>query len=233
MSMDRIRARLAKLLAVAGDAAATPGEVENALKLARAIMAEHHLSAEQVTAEEPMECAGVSLDRQVMPGWVKLLASFVAKLVGGVDPMMVRMFPGPRPCVAVEFAGRASDVKLAAHIFRTLQAAIQAASVSRGYGSVWAGRGRAYGYGFVLGLAKGLMKAKVGESNALVLVESRKTAEARAFALATAGGNLPDATRATKPTDKGAMAVGFADGVAHHVDVSKPPAGMLVGGGGV
>lgn len=83
MSDDRTINRIKKLLALAGDAAASDGERDNALRMAYATMAKHNLELHQVQGQPdaPQEARVEKVAKDVYGRpWSITLASYVAKL---------------------------------------------------------------------------------------------------------------------------------------------------------
>ena len=237
MNSERIKARLAKLLRVASDSSASPGEVENALKLAGELMAEHHLSPEDVADgagdEQPMGSVTVKLRTATFPRWRGMLANFAADVVGGVLSLKgVKWDAEGRRCCRLEFVGRADEAAMAGWTYELLVRAIMEKAAERKLGKVDAGKGAAYAYGFVLGLAfarRAAMRAlRAGSATAamqqsqLAVVVDAKVAAAEQWAAAEHVTPIRKEPKVKPMGVRAEMTLGVMDGRVHQVQVERP-----------
>lgn len=169
-----IRDRIRKLLALAENDGAAAGEIENALRFADRLMAEHNLTRAQVieadgharAAElERMDRVSIHANGAKHSTWEGQLARYVCELIGGVyvysdSPAPVYAAPGicrfdanGRRVIGARycFYGDAEGIQVAADTFRELSTLIAAMARLR-YGSVMKGDGAVYALGFVCGL---------------------------------------------------------------------------------
>lgn len=198
-TVENVKARIRKLLNLAENNAATEGEVANAVAFAQRLMAEHHLSEDQVREGYQPNAHEVMADLEKLTmlqmatygqgeklaSWERTLASFVAKLIGSVGVYLngtvrVRtaagtlLFDAQGKVVergSVKFYGEAEEVRLACELYADLGATI-AAMARLQYGGVFRGEGRSYADGFVAGLYTKLSTAEkqaAGENTALAL----------------------------------------------------------------
>lgn len=195
---DSVKARIRKLLQLAENDAATDGEISNAIAFAQRLMAEHHLSEEQVKEGDPVNLHAVQADLEKLTmlrlaafgqgeklaSWEVTLSMFVSKLVGGVGvygsgARTVRTATGTimfdsrgRSMVrsTVTFYGADEDVRLAQQLYVDIATTI-AAMARLKFGGAFRGEGRSYGDGFVAGL-----QTKLREATAASAAESKSLA---------------------------------------------------------
>lgn len=233
-NLDRVKDRIRKMLNLAKDDSAAAGEIDNALRFAQQLMAQHHLSEDDIVEGEPMPVFDpikaeygrtfVSVGKKIY-AWEDSLSGFCAKFVGGVKVYNdcgehlartangVAMLENGKPVWAkrVAFYGVAEDSQLAAELFHELRTTI-IASARLKFGSVYKGDGGAYSEGFVQGLNTKLATARDEErrianeagGRALMIVGSRS---AIVFAKAEAAEKF-----ATAPRDKGGLALKLYSG---------------------
>ena len=171
-----IKDRIRKLLNVAKDDAATDGEIDNALRFAKAMMDRHHLDESDLIEEPEDQWRAIeAADRDrvftsiggCFHAWESYLATFCAEFVGGVgvyrDPDKSRIARGPRgivifneqdePYKAVRFCfyGIAEDALMAAELFHELWLTIRSMARLR-WGGSYKKDGGYYAQGFVMGL---------------------------------------------------------------------------------
>lgn len=169
-SLDSIKRKLAKLLKLGEDAAATDGEITNALAIATRLMAEHQLTRDDIdlTAADP--AARLALGRHFAFGksrklttWELQLSSFVSAFIGGVNdyctaPMPVRRNgiadPTGSTASAIAFYGADDAARCAVEMFEELRDAIATMAIVR-----WGGWAKGDGAKYALGFAMGLIKA--------------------------------------------------------------------------
>ena len=167
--IDRIKDKLAKLLRLGEDTAATDGEIQNALNLATQMMAKHQLTREDIDTSAPDPIARVTLGRHFAfakstkaTTWESQLSSFVKHFIGSVsiyttvatvrrNGLVEMAGDDPRRAAAFVFYGSDDDARCAAAMFEELRDAIATMAIIRWGG--WArGDGNAYAFGFVTGL---------------------------------------------------------------------------------
>lgn len=82
---DRIKSRVRKLLNLANDQSAAEGEIENALRYARALMDQHHLDEadlDEEVREERMAQMIATCGGSKMSAWESALAHAIVKVIG-------------------------------------------------------------------------------------------------------------------------------------------------------
>lgn len=183
MSKERVIERIRKLLTLAGDTSATQGEIENAMRFAQRLMAEHEIAEHEAQAQggedrvDPR--APIRTDdytRRTVPGgseraatWEGWLGSYLADLVGGIGVYINKREGATRRengigvrVVGYCFYGDPEACELAADLWAELRETI-ATSAVMGYGGCYRGEGRAYAEGFVLGLIEKLREERAAE----------------------------------------------------------------------
>lgn len=199
MDNQRIIDRVKKLLAMTGEHGATDGEVQVAMNKAHSLMAEYHLSVEDL-GHEPADdyekiknaekghsksFAGTSLF-----GWEQYLAMFVSKFVG--VPVYktseqeiarkngIAILKNGKPYLAkcFVFYGLAEDAAIASSLYDELRSLISTMAFAK-WGTVYKGDGGVYAEGFVSGLntkleeSIKLEKKEATTSTAMVLISRR------------------------------------------------------------
>lgn len=164
MNIDRIKRRIRALLNLAEGDGASEGEIDNAMRLAAGLMAEHQLTQADLEAEaqaaqscgapEPtMGTADSLCGTSKCSTWERTLAAAVVLLVGSVKCYMTDVESRSGSIFrsetrkAARFFGAAEDAKIAAELFDEWRSVIGAMAVGR-FGSVWKGDGAMYSYGF-------------------------------------------------------------------------------------
>jgi len=207
MNLDRVKDTIAKLLNLAKNDAATEGEVNNAMRFARKLMNEHHLTEEDcveqdLSPEERVARATCAMHSCFsfgpnMANWEGTLAVFVTQFVGGVkvfrqacqDRRVNGIVPSGKTATATKFNfyGIDEDAAYAVQLFGELCMLI-AAMARLKWGGVFRGPGRAYAEAFVSGLYEQIRAAdaeqSVSDSRALVVRRNALVAakESRAVA---------------------------------------------------
>lgn len=254
MSIERIKDRIRKLLNTAADDAATEGEVDNALRAARALLFAHHLEESDLEEDEER---GVTFGRSKVHEthrktafWQGQLAQFIGRFIGSVDcyrdqEELVRNERGhaereadgsPKYRRTIVFYGPAEDCLLACELYGDLLLTI-AGMAELKWGSQWTIPGREYCEGFVQGLNERVKKADAqlsndAQSRALVvrsnqaLVELRENAK-RWLEEETGCRLRKVSRRRTARHDAEARAEGRADG--RQTDVSAERKSKLAG----
>jgi|GEM_PF-5963125 len=197
--IDRIKAKLAKLIRLSDDEGATDGEIANALRMANEIMAKHQLTRDDIDTDADDPVARVAMGRTTVfckganaTTWEASLSQFVCEFIGSVgcytEPKValrkkgLAMLNGTGRThgTAIRFYGSADDADAAADLFEELRDAVAMMAVAR-WGSWARGDGGAYAEGFVSGLsakhkeAKRQLIASNEQTHALIL-QSDKTA---------------------------------------------------------
>lgn len=172
--ITRIKDKLAKLLRLGEDTAASEGEIQNALTLATQLMAKHQLTRDDIdtTAADPV--AKVALGRHfafckgaTLSTWESSLTFFVTAFIGSVSCYNAGKQPirrsgiadffagtvdsGAREAIAIAFYGADEDARCAVALFEELRDAVSTMALIR-WGGWLRGEGGAYAYGFVAGL---------------------------------------------------------------------------------
>jgi hypothetical protein len=173
-NIDRVKEKLAKLLRLGEDTAASEGEIQNALNLATQMMAKHQLTREDIDMSAADPIAKVQLGRHfafckgsTLTTWESNLTSFVKNFIGSVScynagKMPIRrngiatdFFGGAgdsaREAIAIAYYGSDDDARCAVSMFEELRDAIATMALIR-WGGWMRGDGGAYAYGFVCGL---------------------------------------------------------------------------------
>lgn len=193
--IDNIKAKVGKMLSLAGDQSASQGEIKNALTMATSMMAKYNLTREDIdnSKENPIEevqygkRTAFSLSKKTF-NWESQLVMFIARFVGTVkvyrdggihmnrkNGMVVTDEKGnPVMSKSFVFYGCDDDCEIAVELFDELKIAIQMAAIIR-FGSWAKGDGGAYCEGFVSGLrethTKEVLKLKSdSQTNAMILV---------------------------------------------------------------
>lgn len=179
--INRIKDKLAKLLRLGDDNAATQGEIDNALTLATQMMAKYQLTRDDIdlTAADPTAtvalgrhfafCKGINIST-----WEIAIFNFVCEFIGSVTAykagkMPVRkngiadFFGAPaqeaRQACALAFYGGDDDARCAVELFEELSQAISTMAIIRWGG--WArGDGASYAYGFASAIREANSKAR-------------------------------------------------------------------------
>lgn len=197
--------KIRKLMAIAGDGAASEAEIENALRHAQRMMDAHHLTEADLAHEPQDDFAAVdratfnryrSFVGSKVYHWEGLLASYVAMLVGigvyteglqivrknGVVQFNER---GKRYVgVPLVFYGIDEDAQLATQLYDELRLMIASMARLR-WGQVYRGEGGAYCDGFVSGLILKLDESRESEKEAAqkLLADSTDTNRSHALIL--------------------------------------------------
>lgn len=173
-NISRIKEKLAKLLRLGEDTAATDGEIQNALNLATQMMAKHQLTRDDIDLSAVDPTAKVSLGRHfafckgtTLSTWESCLSIFVTNFIGSVSCYNAGKMPirkngiaadffgpspdSPREAIAIAYYGSDDDARCAASMFEELRDAIATMALIR-WGGWLRGDGGAYAYGFVSGL---------------------------------------------------------------------------------
>ncbi len=174
-SMARIVERIKKMRRVAANAAATEGEIENAMRMASTMMLQHNIADADI--QEEVADNGNAFGRIAVfvnglrcAAWEMSLAMYIAELFGNV--FCFNDYGGRRG--RASFYGPIDSVEQAADLFRELL--IEIATLARlKYGGYAKGQGASYAEGFVAGLRAILH----GVNHSPAIIESSRTLRAR------------------------------------------------------
>jgi hypothetical protein len=179
--ITRIKDKLAKLLRLGEDTAASQGEIDNALTLATQMMAKYQITREDIDTSAADPTAKVTLGRHTafckganLATWELILSNFVCDFIGSVKAydsgkQTVRRagiadFFGAtngeaRQAASRVFYGSDEDARCAVDLFEELSQAIATMAIIRWGG--WArGDGAAYAGGFATALRDANRKAR-------------------------------------------------------------------------
>jgi hypothetical protein len=197
-NIDRIREKLAKLLALGENSAASQGEIDNALTLAAAMMAKHSLTRDDIDMSALDPIARVAYGRHwafskgvSLATWELVLNNFVLEFIGTIKVYSMQKMPVRRNGIAetdgkgnvrlacgLAYYGCDEDAACAATMFEELRDAAATMALIRWGG--WArGDGAAYAEGFALGIKAANSKAKLAlmqgdsQTTALMLVSEK------------------------------------------------------------
>lgn len=253
--IDRIKEKLAKLLKLGEDSAATEGEIANALNIATQMMARHQLTRDDINLEADDPLAKLQFGRHFAFSkaskatlWEKILSPFVKSVIGSVDCYLEAGLPvrrngiaemqagEVRTATAFVFYGPDEDAACAAAMFEELRDAISTMALIR-WASWQTGSGRAYAYGFVIGLkraaADAVLKLKSCDNATTALIlQSEKTSllivdASREWLTKKHGVKLSPGRKTTlnfkEDNARKALAEGLADGRNYEVDKPVVP----------
>lgn len=199
MNDNKIREKLAKMLALASDGNATQGEIDNALAMATQMMVKYNLTRDDIdmSQADPIKNVRYATNQAYtlspkLYAWEGSLAMFICKFIGTVECYVQRgKFPkringfqqfdgdgNPLHTCLITFYGAEDDCEIAVSLYHELQKAIQMAAIVR-YGVWTRGDGGVYCEGFVQGLKdaniREIQKLKDcdAQTNALILVSEK------------------------------------------------------------
>jgi hypothetical protein len=174
--IDRIKDKLAKLLRLGEDTAASEGEIQNALNLATQLMARHQLTRDDIDTSAPDPMAKVAMGRHFafckgskLTSWENQISHFVKTFIGSVSCYVAGQMPvrkngiaadffggagEPRTAQAVAFYGSDEDARCAVALFEELRDAIATMAIVR-----WGGWARGDGFAYAFGFSQGLIDA--------------------------------------------------------------------------
>lgn len=219
-SMARIIERIKKMRKVAANAAATEGEIENAMRMASTMMLQHNIADEDL--KEVAEDLGNAFGRIAIfvnglrcASWESSLAIYISQLFGNVFSFSDS---GGRRA-RVSFYGPIDSVEQAVELYRELL--VEIATLARlKYGGYAKGRGASYAEGFVAGL----MSILQGVDQPPAIIESSRALKARIerdakeWLRVECGISLvKQSSSGRSGYDPGAAAVGRADGKTRNV----------------
>lgn len=177
--------RIKKMMRLAEDKGASEGEVDNALRFAKKIMAEYDLSEADIILDEARPDAindVVEMDLVAQAGDIHEIEKVMARVIDVVCStkhyFTSKYVPGPkgRPSfkrVAVLY-GMARDVAVGKYLFVELMVTLRAMARNH-FGKGWSDTHRSYGKGFAMRLHERALAMKhepvVGSSTAIVLAK--------------------------------------------------------------
>ena len=174
-SMARIVERIKKMRKVAANAAATEGEIENAMRMASTMMMQHNIADEDLQDESEDQGNAFGRIAVLVNGlrrvaWEGQLAMYIAELFGNVFCYNDRGGHRGR----ISFYGPIDSVEQAAELFQELL--IEIATLARlKYGGYAKGRGASYAEGFVAELSAILR----GVNHSPAIIQSSRTLRAK------------------------------------------------------
>lgn len=233
--IETIRSRVQKLLAVAANEAATPGEKSNAMRMASALMRRYNIERHEVedTREEYGSVEIETLWTRLTP-WESTLANFVASYV--VPSCWVvsskNRAKGPIGQSRITFVGLGPDPETARATFVQLRDSLISQCTAR-YGQAVRGEGRSYAVGFVSGLFVAAREAAQAETNveevkAALIRTDMLTTRSRDWYLAQKEGiRLRSASNRIGGLDSDAFSRGREDGMVADRSKRHPISGRL------
>lgn len=192
---EKIKARVRKLLNLAGDAGAFDGEIDAAMNAAEQLMTQYQLDrAECEAAEVKQGHSPVTMGKSTaatygasMSTWESTLAVAVSSLVGTVKHFSKReerksgVFAAKKWGAVVVFYGPEDDSRLASELFEEWSGAIATIAVGK-YKGCFRGDGGSYAMGFASALcdkakanARERARLTTPSTTALVLVGSDRS----------------------------------------------------------
>lgn len=189
MTLDNVRKTVADLLRLAENDAASQGEVDNAVKFARRLMEQHHLTEDDCRQADPNAPRELVMGKTEVYGynvrmiwWERNLAGWVRDVIGSIEamqalsPRAIRNDAGiylADKC-PITFYGPVEEVTLARDIYRQMYNVITAMAKLR-FGVIVRGAGRSYAEGFVSGMFKAFEESRrqdklsAPQTNALIV----------------------------------------------------------------
>ena len=177
--LDKIKVKITKLISLAEDVSASPGEIENAVAAATRLMAQNNLTRDDIDLNDEADpTKSVKLGRHCaisktysIKAWEHSLADFVCEFIGYVTYYSEGPMPLKRNGIAILddkgnlrkgcliwFYGSDDDCVAAVELFEELRDTITIMAVTR-YGAWSRGDGAVYAQGFCSGLRKYHQKA--------------------------------------------------------------------------
>lgn len=167
---DAVLERIRKMLALANDGAASVGEIENAVKMARELMTKYGVEEGDLNTHDPSSKISeeIAAKRCGWSGWEQRLVSAVEQIcdVRG----FFRKYSRHRTDIC--FLGFPADVAVACELFPALLVSIKAcARMTITEGTGWHFRHRSFAEGFVKGLFEQAtrMKRQAVQTHAIIL----------------------------------------------------------------
>lgn len=167
MNRESIVERVRKMVALARDNAASPGEIENAMKLARELMTKYGIEDGEV--EPAQQQATINrADSASRAGWARWEQSLINVVTNVCDVKAVLNHSGRK--VTIQFVGFPADVAVACALYPALLASIRVCARMQ-FGQGWNFHHRSFAEGFIAGLSKQARQAKQAaqQANAIIL----------------------------------------------------------------
>lgn len=192
---SNVKSLLKKLFAVAENDASTDGEIDNALRAAKVLMAKHQIERDDVFEDESgkiqVNVKYGQVDRYSMfaaiTAWENFLANFIQGFVPGsawfrTGGQILRNHAGmaKRKATKITFYGPTTDVEFCGEIWDEVNLVIQAAARLRFGNALARGEAAAYAEGFAVSLYKSNQRE---EKRLLNTDPSAKTSDSRALAV--------------------------------------------------
>jgi len=246
-NIDRIKDKLAKLLRLGENSAATDGEIDNALRMAAELMAKHQLTRDDIDTNAADPIAKVTVGRHYaftkggnLTTWENLIQHFVCEFIESVACYNAGKMQAHRNGIAIEggrtanalvFYGSDDDARAAVALFEELRDAISTMAIIR-WGSWARSDGAAYAYGFAQGIRDANKKAKrelleIDSTTCALIIKSNETSQAivakgKTWLAATHGVQLKTKTRRSSSFSSSnassAMSEGRRDGSNYNVN---------------
>ena len=154
---EKIVERIKKLLRLAGDDGAAEGEIENAMRFAKKLMAEHNLEEHAIVLEEDVDDVAARIVDQMIysvanavPRWKRDLAQIAAKVCGcriyWNTQFDIGAASGGRKCI--HLYGMEEDCAVATALFRELCVTLQTLARVR-CGKGWTASHGSYAIGVI------------------------------------------------------------------------------------
>lgn len=225
IDLEFVVTRISKLLAMAADAGASQAERESAARHAAALLERYQLTLDDVRSQQTDELIKDVDHVQAQCLWLLRLAGVVGEFVGTVASFVSARGHGRK----LIWAGRASQVSLASHLWWSLSLHLKAEATAR-YGSFRLGRGKDFCDGFVAGVAETVRQSRQHQTSSGQQLVVRAKQEAQAFAerALADGGHRVKGERKLKldvPSDfdgRAAFACGFRSGRAASLSKAAP-----------
>lgn len=220
-------------------AAASEGEIQNALNLATRMMAKHQLTRDDIDTSAADPTAKVAMGRHFafckganLSTWESILTHFIKSFIGSVSCYNAGKIPirkngiateiftqgQPRTAQAVCFFGSDDDARCAVELFEELRDAIATMAITR-----WGGWARGDGFAYAFGFAQGISDA---HTTALAIVSKARDwlAETHGVRLQTKASRRRITLRGNSGT---ALSEGRRDGSSYQV--SRPGRNPRIG----
>lgn len=207
---DNIIERVKKMLSLANDAAASEGEVENALRLARKLMTQYGIEDAQLdsrSTDSTNVIRETSATRSGFGIWEQQAAQVVASIC---DTRVVHSTDRIHRKKSIGFIGFPTDVAVSLEMYPTVVISVRTLARAK-YGTGWTSEHQAYALGFVQGLRykARVWKEEAASSTAIVL---RKDLAINRW-VETQGLSTRTERRAdSRFTESNAFATGVSDG---------------------
>lgn len=181
--IEAIKNKLAKLINLSENGAATQGEIDNALNAAMQIMARHNLTRDDIDLTSSSPAKNVRMSRSKVfclnansSTWEGMLARFCAEFIGNVSYYKSTghySISKDVKSTCYFFYGSEDEVEITVDLFNELQSSISIMAIAR-YDSFYSKKGGTYSEGFVSGLEESNHSQKLllksdSQTNALII----------------------------------------------------------------